>query len=323
MKKIEKETTIPPIAQLNLFGYDKHFELFSRLFNINKLPNTILLTGEKGIGKATFAYHFINYLFSLNDKKKYSTNEFFIDPENTNYKLINNFIHPNFFLIENSDSDQSIKIEQVKHLKIFLNKTTYSRNLKVVLIDNAEDLNLSSSNSLLKSIEEPDQNTFFFIIHDSSRKLLNTIISRCIEFKIHFSKDVKKDIFNKIIKQYENNFYQNLSDKMIQFSTPGNLLKYFIIFKNEKIDPKLTTLESISFLMDSYKNSKSKDTLLFLTTLIQLYYNNLSTSNNKDYIGNFFNYDNILNQIFNMRKFNLDDKNTFISIKNTLFNEAK
>ena len=148
-KKIEKETTITPSAQLNLFGYDKYFELFLKLFNKGKLPNTILLTGEKGIGKATFAFHFINYLFSLTDKKKYSLSEFSIDSENTNYKLINNSTHPNFFLIENSDNDQNIKIEQIKKLKIFLNKSTYSRNLKVVLIDNAEDLNLSSSNSLL------------------------------------------------------------------------------------------------------------------------------------------------------------------------------
>ena len=51
---------IKPENQLSLFGYDDYFDLWIRLLNTQKFPNCILLTGPKGLGKATFAYHFVN-----------------------------------------------------------------------------------------------------------------------------------------------------------------------------------------------------------------------------------------------------------------------
>ena len=54
---------IKPENQLSLFGYDDYFDLWIRLLNTQKFPNCILLTGPKGLGKATFAYHFVNYYF--------------------------------------------------------------------------------------------------------------------------------------------------------------------------------------------------------------------------------------------------------------------
>ena len=62
---------LSPRNQLQLYGYNKYFDLFINLFKKNKLPNTILLSGIKGLGKSTFAYHFINYLLSLNEVEKY------------------------------------------------------------------------------------------------------------------------------------------------------------------------------------------------------------------------------------------------------------
>ena len=115
-------------------------------------------------------------------------------------------IHPNFFLLQNNSFDENIKIDQVRHLLKFLNKSTFSRNLKIVMIDNAEYLNINSSNALLKPLEEPGNNTFFFIIHNSSSKILDTVKSRCTEFKFNLTKFKKKDIFTNIIKQYKNEF---------------------------------------------------------------------------------------------------------------------
>ena len=135
---------------------------FIKLFHKSKLPNTILLSGLKGSGKATFAYHFINYLLSYNEKNKYSVNNFTINPDNKSYKSLCNFTHPNFFLLENNVLEENIKIENVRNILKFLNKSTYYSGIKIVLIDNAEYLNINSSNALLKSLEESNNNTFFF-----------------------------------------------------------------------------------------------------------------------------------------------------------------
>ena len=98
-----------------------------------------------------------------------------INVDNFSYKRLCLNAHPNFYLIENSDSEKNIKIEQIRNLINFINKTTYSQDLKIILIDNAEYLNLNSSNALLKIVEEPNENVFFILIYDNSKKMLDTL----------------------------------------------------------------------------------------------------------------------------------------------------
>ena len=97
---------------------------------------------------------FSNKLFSI--KKKlgctFLLKSLVIDENNLSYKHLNTNTHPNFFLIENNLLEKNIKIDQVRNLLKFLNKTTYSGNLKIIMIDNVENLNLNSSNALLKAI---------------------------------------------------------------------------------------------------------------------------------------------------------------------------
>ena len=192
-------------SQLNLFGYNKLFNSFILLHKRNKLPNVMLLSGSKGLGKSTFAYHFINYLLSTKEDNNYLVENLKINPNNSSYKLIQNNIHPNFFLLENNLSEDNIKIDQIRSLLIFLHRSTYNKDLKIVFIDNAEYLNTNSSNALLKSLEEPSTNTFFFIIHNDTCEIKETIKSRCIQFKFHLSYDEKK------------NFYKNFPGLSIKF----------------------------------------------------------------------------------------------------------
>ena len=76
---------VSPKNQIQLFGYKYYFNTFIKLYQKNNLPNTILLSGPRGIGKATFAYHFINYLLSYNELNKYSVDKMAINPENNSY----------------------------------------------------------------------------------------------------------------------------------------------------------------------------------------------------------------------------------------------
>ena len=207
-----------PKNQLKLYGYKDYFYAFKNLYEKNKLPNVILLSGQKGLGKSTFTYHFINYLLSQNDENKYSLEDFTIDSDNVTFKLIQQQIHPNFTILDNASSKENIKIDQVRNLLKLLSKSTYSKDIKIFLIDNAEYLNLNASNALLKSLEEPSKNTFFFIINNTSSKISDTIKSRCVEYKFHFTISEKKKIFNEIIQNhfcfyiYPLNRIYNLSD---------------------------------------------------------------------------------------------------------------
>jgi len=312
-----------PKRQLSLYGYKDYFQSFIKLFIKNKMPNSILITGPKGIGKSTFVYHIVNYLLSLDEDKKYSINNFLINNENSSFKLINNYIHPNFFLVENQLLSSDIKIEQIRKLNQFINKSTYTRNIKIIMIDNAENLNLNASNALLKPLEEPQANTFFFLIHNSGSKIQDTIRSRCVEFKIFFNEDKKKNIFKNLINQYNNDLETYDVLENLCFDTPGNSLRYLVTLANSNEKTFQSTLSIILFFIEKFKNDKKSENLPYLSFFIEKFYNELILKQNKNLNDSFQNYKKILYQINNMKKFNLDKTNTSIWLKDILINETK
>ena len=187
MTDIEKKEILNPINQSVLYGYTKHFSYIAKLFEIHRKPNCLLVAGQKGIGKSTFVYHLVNYLLSRNENNEYSISKNTINLENKNYQLISNNTHPNFYLISNDKDNDEIKIDQIRSIIKFINKTAFFKKIKIVFIDNAEYLNKNSANSLLKAIEEPPENTFFILSHNSSYDLMDTIKSRSFTYRIFFT----------------------------------------------------------------------------------------------------------------------------------------
>ncbi len=314
---------VDPINQLKIIGYDKYFKSFKGLFESNKLPNVVLLSGPKGIGKATFAYHFINYLLSYHEDDAYSLKDFEINSNNKSYKLLRDDIHPNFFLLDNVSNESTIKIDQARSLLKFLNKSTYSRDLKIIMIDNIENLNLNSSNALLKALEEPNNNTFFFLIYNNASKILNTIRSRCLEFKFFFNLPERKRIFAEISKTYNLKYDVNNIGDIFYYDTPGNLLKYFSILNDSNIDIINDKLSCVYYLIEKYKNKQDHELLKFASFFVEQFYNQLSL-NNSQHLSNYNrNKFKILDFINNTIKFNLDKKNLLISIHGVLDNEVR
>ena len=58
---------IEPSNNTKLIGYNKIFLNFKNYYDNNNLPNKIIFSGERGIGKSTLVYHLINYIFSQNE----------------------------------------------------------------------------------------------------------------------------------------------------------------------------------------------------------------------------------------------------------------
>ena len=98
---------------LKLFSYNKLFNDFINLDLLNKLPSRILLTGKEGIGKCTFALHFINFLFSKNETTKYNFSDNIINSKSKSYNLINNLIHPNFYFISKNEDKKISKLNKL------------------------------------------------------------------------------------------------------------------------------------------------------------------------------------------------------------------
>jgi DNA polymerase-3 subunit delta' len=320
MKASKVEEVTKPKSQLNLYGYESYFKFFNKLYEQDNLPNSILISGQKGLGKSTFTYHFINFLLSKGEKNEYNRRDYLIDPNNSTYKSIQSGTHANLFILDAID-DENIKIDQIRKLLLFLNKSTYYKSVKIVLLDNAEYLNINSSNALLKAIEEPSKDTYFFIINNDSQKIMNTIKSRCIDFVINFNFLKKKNIFNKIAQTYSLNFTESDLDIFLYFDTHGNLLKYLSTLKNSDFKISKDYLSCISYFMDLYNEKTDPKLLGFITLSIQNFYNQLSL-NNSLFINNYYrNLYKILHLIDNMKKFHLDKKNLIFSIDKIIKNE--
>ena len=320
MKANKVEEVTKPKSQLNLYGYESYFQFFNKLYEQDKLPNSILISGQKGLGKSTFTYHFINFLLSKGEKNEYNRRDYVIDPNNSTYKLIQSGTHANLFILDAIDGE-NIKIDQIRKLLLFLNKSTYYKSVKIVLLDNAEYLNINSSNALLKAIEEPSKDTYFFIINNDSQKIMNTIKSRCIDFVINFNFLKKKNIFNKIAQTYSLNFTESDLDIFLYFDTHGNLLKYLSTLKNSDFKISKDYLSCISYFMDLYNEKTDPKLLGFITLFIQNFYNQLSLKNSL-FINNYYrNLNKILYLIDNMKKFHLDKKNLIFSIDKIIKNE--
>ena len=319
----KKINILSPKNQLNLFGYDSYFSSFVSLYKKNKLPNTILLNGQKGSGKATFVYHLVNYLLSLNGIDEYSINTFSINPDNKTYKNICNQTHPNFFLLDNLKNDDNIKIDKVRNLLKFINKSTYSSDVKFILIDSIDCLNIYSSNALLKVLEESNEKTFFFLVNNNPHKILNTVKSRCIEFRFFLSVNEKKKILQRLIDQYSVNFDVSNLDPVYFFDSPGNLFRFLFFLDFPSCDLINNKSSCIFHLIDRYKHKSDTELLTFIPFLIELFYNELSLKNDSSLNYYFINKIELLKKIDSVKRFNLDKKNLLLTIKQTIENEAK
>ena len=88
--------------------------------------------------------------------------------------------HPDIKIVSPEDGKE-IKIGQIRDVISFLKLKT--KEGKVVIIEKAERMNRESSNALLKTLEEPPENTLIILTTSNQNALLPTIVSRCQKIK--------------------------------------------------------------------------------------------------------------------------------------------
>ena len=306
---------INSLNQTNLFYHDNCLNELINLYNNKKLPNKILLSGQKGIGKCTIAYHLINYILSLDEKFTYNLDNFSINLENKFFKLTQNKSNPNLNLIDISEDRKNIDINQIRNLIINLNKSSFNSKPRFVLIDNIDLLNVNSANALLKVLEEPNDNINFILINNN-KKILPTLKSRCLNFKIVLTYEQSIKIVNKILND---DIEQLLNmDLLNSYNTPGELLNILKFSNENNIDLTNTNLKDfLSIVINEkiYKKDISIKDLIY--SLIELYFRkNISIKNIK--LLNLYSY--FLKKIDNTKKFNLDDDVLFMEFEDKVLN---
>ena len=309
---------LKPSENKKLYGMKLFFDEISKLYNKKKMPTKILLSGKKGIGKSTLAYHIINYILSVGEEFEYDYKNFIINKNNRSFKLLQNNSHPNFYLIDVLNDKKNIDVSQIREMIGYTNKSTFNNMARYILIDNIENLNKNSINALLKVIEEPNNNIFFILINNSEKNILPTLKSRCLTFKINFTFNESINISNQILDE---NVLDLINYDLINYyNTPGEIIN-LINFSNDKnIDLKSYTLFNfLILLIDNGYYKKNKIVKILLINLIELFFlKEYKLGKSKNFLLNF--YHNFINKINNTEKFNLDEESLFLEFKSKLLN---
>ena len=182
--------------------------------DLNNLSHALIVEGQEGVGKNQICQYLINGL--LNEKNSHN--------------LIKNNSHPDLFCINNETLISYFQREDKDKLKnktkkipvgfireaidFVMLKSGLSKN-KILFIDGAENLTISSQNALLKTLEEPPQNTYIIIQSNRFKCLNQTIYSRCQ--LIHFNNLSQDELYS-----WAEDILQNKNDKSVipSYMTP-------------------------------------------------------------------------------------------------------
>jgi DNA polymerase-3 subunit delta' len=298
---------LEPINQTKLYGLEKYFTELVNFYKNGNYPNKILFSGQKGIGKATLAFHFINYVLTINDEKKYDIESYQINNDSPVFKTINNKSNTNLITIDVNEDKKSIDINQIRELIINLNKSSFNKKPRFVLIDNIELLNINSINALLKILEEPNENINFILIHNN-RKILSTLLSRCINFKISLS----NNDYLKISNQLLNNDLNNLVSKELinYYFTPGEI--YQLVHFSSENGYDLSNIDLKNFLKilindTQYKKNNFINNMMY--SLMEFYFRKLNQSFSK-LLNEKYSY--FIKRISDTKTYNLDKESLFM-----------
>ena len=170
----------------SLIGHDAQIAAFMAAFSGGRPHHAWLLVGQQGLGKALFARAAATWLLAG------APPEFDVPDDCEAARLMAAGSHLDYRLIERTAAKTGklraeIVIGQIvrrpdsegQPLREFLSGTPMLGPRRVVVIDAADDMNRNTANALLKSLEEPSDDTVFLLISHAPGRLLPTIRSRC------------------------------------------------------------------------------------------------------------------------------------------------
>ena len=180
-----------PHQQLRFFGHQKAEQALLSAWQSGKMHHAWLLTGPKGIGKATFAFRAARFIFNegidtdAGFLEPAAPTDMSVSPDCHAARLVDNMAHPNMLVIDRPYDEKAkkfkteITVNEVRKTVRFFGSTAGERTWRVCIVDPADDLNSNAANALLKILEEPPVRTVFFLISHAPGRLLPTIRSRC------------------------------------------------------------------------------------------------------------------------------------------------
>ncbi len=235
-----------------LLGQEEAEKALLDAYNANKLHNSWLISGVKGIGKSTLAYRFARFLLNERQRKSFPAASLATDPNSAANRLISSCSHPDLKVIERNfvEADRKkvlkaikdgaafdeselkglkksavIRVDDVREINEFLTKKSSDDGWRAVIIDSVDDMNLSSANALLKILEEPPVKSVLLLISHNVRQLLPTIRSRCSKLVL---KPLTDEAVGCLLRRYRPELTEKTIAEVVQLASGsiGKALNY-------------------------------------------------------------------------------------------------
>lgn len=171
-----------PKDVFDLIGHQQAEINLANLINANSLHHAWLISGPKGVGKATLAYRMIRRVLA---GQAQSENRLDVPAQDPVAQRISSLGHADFLLIrrpydeKTKKSKSEIPVGEVRKIPQFFSKKPAEGGWRVCLVDSADEMNRNATNALLKTLEEPPDKSLIILISKTPGRLLPTIRSRC------------------------------------------------------------------------------------------------------------------------------------------------
>ena len=161
------------LEKTSLFlGHEEAENALAQAIHLGKVFPTWIFCGPFGVGKSTLAHRFAKCLLSETIPTGGRL-------ECTNEKvshMVDLRIHPDFFVLE--QREENVSIDETRELVAKILKTPSMSKWRVMILENASNLNKNICNSLLKILEEPPKNSVVMLICENISLLPRTLVSR-------------------------------------------------------------------------------------------------------------------------------------------------
>ena len=172
-----------------LYGQQAAEQTFVDAFSAGRMHSGWLITGPRGVGKATLAWKIATFLLADAPPDMLGQHNLAVAPDHPDAKLVQSGAHPRLALIRRPWDDKAgklraeITVDAVRSLKHFFQMSSTDGGRRVVIVDAADEMNRNAANAILKELEEPPAGAVILLVAHQPSKLLPTIRSRCRELR--------------------------------------------------------------------------------------------------------------------------------------------
>ncbi len=178
-----------PREATDLIGQDAAERDLFDAFMSGRMQHAWLLTGPKGIGKATLAYRMARFVLEYGTPEAArlaGARDLSLAEDTSVFHRVAANSHPNLLAVRRPYDDKTkklktvIPVDEIRRIGHFFELTATERGAwRIVIIDSADEMNPNAANALLKALEEPPPNGLFLVLSHQPGRLLPTIRSRC------------------------------------------------------------------------------------------------------------------------------------------------